>query len=228
MPLCQGYWLLAFPADWRQPPRWSRRWHTEVVSGPDGGETRFAPSPWPRAALAYRVTARSAAERAWLERLLRAALAAGRACAPYWGWGQCLSAWTRQPEHSQAQLPDSGWEWQAGDGIFLAPPGWSSLAPDLSPAEAATVTQASRTEEGWTLELAGALTGAYPPPALAWPLLFGTLTADAFDTTSNLWGSITLTLTEQTPRLAHQLGVAPPDPGPGLGVMSLETTFRVA
>ena len=220
--------LLPCPADWRQPPLWSRRWQTEVVAGPDGSEARFTPSLWPRAALAYRVTARSAAERAWIERLLRAALEIGRACCPYWGWGQGLSGWARDGDHAEARVPDGGWVWQVGDGVFLAPPGWSSLAPELFPGEAASVTQADLTGGQWTLELAGALEGDYPPPALAWPLLFGELVAGKFDSSSNLWGSITLTLTEHTPRLAHQLGAAPSDPGPGLGGMAIGTTFLVA
>jgi len=208
-----GHVFLPQQPNWQTPLQWQRTWANEVVTGLTGIEARSAMRSLPRVQLTWTVTPWTVPAQNELDDQVRAAKKAGLACAPYWGRASVLAS---PCSGTAVVLQSAFWPWKVGDWIcFLYP-----LSFDLRQVTAVV---------GSALTLNAAVSSASPANTLVWPLLYGKLTTNDMSLATGQRGALQLTLLEETPGQAAQLGGVPPPPGSGSGIgsMSIGSTFNV-
>lgn len=204
--------LLAFEADWRQPPEWSRAWESQIASAVTSRESRNALRAVARHSLTWLVTPATPNEQVRFDDAVRAAKKSGLAATPFWGRG-CTLLGAQTGDTIQCRV---GWDWTPGDQIFFL---------NHNGYEIGAVTATEFDDGVWTLTLEDALTGSYRN--FCRPLIFGKFTCAEMDALSPRTGPLKLTLSELTNARSMQLGTVAPASGDGIGAWVIEDDFVV-
>jgi hypothetical protein len=217
--LINNFVLLPHAPNWSDPPAWSRAWQTGVAEAVTGDESRAALRGQPRISLTWLISTRTPEEETQLDDRLRAAKKSGKACAPYWGRGDLLTAAvTAEAVH----LEDMLFDWRIGDWIFLLSDQSSVTGDQLwEVGQVAAIV-------GNVLTLAAPVGRTYVAGLLAWPLLFGKFTAQDLGADTNWHGSVKATLQELVSRDSAVVGATVATGAAGIGVMEIETNFIVS
>lgn len=218
MELINQHVLFAQPADWKQPPTWSRVWQNQVASAVTGAESRLGVRAQPRVGLEFTITPRNLAEQIELNECVLAAKKSGLACAPYHGRGCALTA--TAAADATAKTLRANFAWAAGD--------WALFCDANGHAEAHEITAVGTPGTGLTtLQPAEALTRAYSAGLLVWPLLFGRFECDELPARSGVNGPARIKITERIAARTAQVGVDPVVSGSGIGYWKIGDTFIV-
>lgn len=110
--------FLAFAPDWTQKVNWKRTWIGDVATAIFGAENRSAMRARGLVTLSYRVESEAAEDREIKERLVRAALQAGRVALPYWSHAADLSS-SAAAGSQLLTLNSSLYTFRIGDFIWI-------------------------------------------------------------------------------------------------------------
>ena len=217
--LINDHVILPHAPNWSSAPAWSRRWQTAVADGVTGAESRSALRVVPRTSLKWVISPAEQNESALLVPRLRAALKSGRACAPYWGRGCAIITF----ETTSSVRLATAWPWAVGEYIFFMD-AWRSW-------ECRLVIDVEDAGSGQPLVwCATPLTGNYAAAKLAWPMLFGEISAPDLEAVTAHHADVQIELREKSaPASATVVGAYTPPVGGSLAIpaMAVGTTFIV-
>lgn len=183
--LVNSHVLLPDLPNWRERPRWSRLWQTEISEAVTGAEARGALRQKPRVRLEWLVTPLSLQLQQAFEARLQQALKTGYAAAPYWGMGSVITSAAGGNAYIDIE---TGWPWATGDWLFVGD--FTDLRNPVYVTK--QITAVTSTRLSFAAALARTFTG------FVWPLIFGRLEAKDVSQVTNHRGDHQLVLNELT------------------------------
>jgi hypothetical protein len=166
-----GHVLLPHQADWSRVPEQRRVWRSRIESTLSGREERASVRSQPWVVMSYDVLPFSHVERARFEERSRASLKACKLAVPHWGRGaQLLSP--VEAENTTVSLDRDDHGFRKGDHVFIQP----HVPHQFDEWDVAVVAATN----GPDLTFARPLAFGYAAGTMAWPLLYGRPSPEAF------------------------------------------------